>query len=104
MWTDVRWRPAIEEGEPEVVDEVLRLLRRAFPLEPSLPYPWREWKELLDIAGPDLGTNPITPPRRQPAQGQLLNAGHPVLQQPGPRRHRRPASSTDRHPRPHQHD
>ena len=51
MWTDVRWRPAIEEGEPEVVDEVLRLLRRAFPLEPSLPYPWREWKELLDIAG-----------------------------------------------------
>jgi hypothetical protein len=51
MWTDVRWRPAIEEGEPEVVEEILRLLRRAFPLEPSLPYPWREWKELLDIAG-----------------------------------------------------
>jgi hypothetical protein len=51
MWTEVRWRPAIEEGEPEVVDEVLRLLRRAFPLEPSLPYPWREWKELLDIGG-----------------------------------------------------
>jgi hypothetical protein len=51
MWTEVRWRPAIEEGEPEVVDEVLRLLRRAFPLEPSLPYPWREWKALLDIAG-----------------------------------------------------
>jgi hypothetical protein len=50
MWTEIRWRPAIEEGEPEVVDEVLRLLRRAFPLEPSLPYPWREWKELLDIA------------------------------------------------------
>jgi hypothetical protein len=51
MWTDVRWRPPIEEGEPQVVDEVLRLLRRAFPLEPSLPYPWREWKELLDYAG-----------------------------------------------------
>jgi hypothetical protein len=50
MWTEVRWRPAIEEGEPEVVDEVLRLLRRALPLEPELPYPWREWKELLDIA------------------------------------------------------
>ena len=51
MWTEIRWRPAIEEGEPAVVDGVLRLLRRAFPLEPSLPYPWREWKELLDIAG-----------------------------------------------------
>jgi hypothetical protein len=51
MWTDVRWRPPTEEGEPEVVDEVLRLLRRAFPLEPALPYPWREWKELLDING-----------------------------------------------------
>jgi hypothetical protein len=51
MWTDVRWRPPIEEGEPKVVDEVLRLLRRAFPLDPTLPYPWREWKELLDVAG-----------------------------------------------------
>jgi hypothetical protein len=51
MWTDVRWRPAIEEGEPALIEAVLRLLRRALPLEPGLPYPWREWKELLDIAG-----------------------------------------------------
>ena len=51
MWTDVRWRPPTEEGEPEVVEEALRLLRRAFPLDPALAYPWREWKELLDING-----------------------------------------------------
>lgn len=81
MWTEVRWRPAIEEGEPEVVEEVLRLLRRAFPLEPSLPYPWREWKELLDIGGdPDpmrerveseAATAPEAPPigyRRNPVR------------------------------------
>ena len=29
-----------------IQEEVLRLLSRAFPLDPSLPYPWREWKEL----------------------------------------------------------
>src|SRR5205085_11312416 len=51
MWTDVRWRPTLEEGEPELVSEVLRLLRWAFPLDPKLPYPWREWRELLDMAG-----------------------------------------------------
>jgi hypothetical protein len=51
MWTDVRWRPPTEAGENELIVEVLRLLRRAFPLDPGLPYPWREWKELLDFAG-----------------------------------------------------
>jgi hypothetical protein len=34
-------------------DEVLRLLARAFPLDPSLPYPWREWHELAQIRGSD---------------------------------------------------
>jgi hypothetical protein len=46
MWTEIRWRPPSEEERP-VVDDALRLLRRAFPLDPSLPYPWREWHELI---------------------------------------------------------
>jgi hypothetical protein len=51
MWTDVRWRLPADETERAVHEEVLRLLARAFPLDPSLPYPWREWKELADLRG-----------------------------------------------------
>jgi hypothetical protein len=51
MWTDVRWREPIDVAEQGVHDEVLRLLAKAFPLDPSLPYPWREWKELADYRG-----------------------------------------------------
>ena len=40
MWLDVRWRAPAVEGEAELIDEVHRLLSKAFPLEPGLPYPW----------------------------------------------------------------
>ena len=51
MWTDVRWRQPVDDGERLVQEEVIRLLSRAFPLDPSLPYPWREWKELTHLHG-----------------------------------------------------
>jgi hypothetical protein len=50
MWSEVRWRAPATQGERITIDEILRLLRKAFPLDPELPYPWREWKELLDLA------------------------------------------------------
>ncbi|MEX2011051.1 MAG: hypothetical protein WEF51_02315, partial [Chloroflexota bacterium] len=50
MWSEVRWRAPATQSERNTIDEVLRLLRKAFPLDPELPYPWREWKELLDLA------------------------------------------------------
>jgi hypothetical protein len=49
MWTEVRWRTPAADGEPELFDEVLRLLHRAYPLDPSLPYPWHEWGEMLRL-------------------------------------------------------
>ena len=51
MWTEVRWRPAVEPAEQKLLDEVARLLWQAFPFDPSLAYPWREWRELLQIRG-----------------------------------------------------
>lgn len=51
MWTDIRWRPPTDDAERAIHEEVLRLLARAFPLDPSLPYPWHEWKELADWRG-----------------------------------------------------
>ncbi|HEX5012972.1 MAG TPA: hypothetical protein VFV72_02350 [Candidatus Limnocylindrales bacterium] len=53
MWTEVRWRPPADDDERRVHDEVLRLLARAFPLDPSLPFPWREWHEIARMRGLD---------------------------------------------------
>jgi hypothetical protein len=58
LWTDIRWRPPATDDERAALDEVARLLRRAFPLEPSLPYPWREWRDVLQLLG--LATDPMT--------------------------------------------
>jgi len=49
MWTEVRWRPAVDPAEQQLLDEVARLLWQAFPLDPTLVYPWREWNELLAV-------------------------------------------------------
>ena len=51
MWTEVRWRQPVDDAERAVHEEVVRLLSHAFPLDPSLPYPWREWKELTKLRG-----------------------------------------------------
>jgi hypothetical protein len=54
LWTEVRWRPPADDGERATMDEALTLLRRALPTDPSLPYPWREWAELMRLrASPD---------------------------------------------------
>jgi hypothetical protein len=53
MWTEVRWRAPATDAERRVNDEVLRLLGRAFPLDPSLAYPWRDWLELARVRGSD---------------------------------------------------
>jgi hypothetical protein len=50
MWTQVRWRaPAIQE-ERLLLEEVHRLLSKAYPNDPTLAYPWRAWAELVDNA------------------------------------------------------
>jgi hypothetical protein len=57
LWLAVRWRPPIGPAETAVVDDVLATLRRAYPLEPGLPWPWAEWRELLVLRGqPDPAT------------------------------------------------
>jgi len=50
MWTEVRWRtPALNE-ERLLLDEIHRLLSKAYPNDPTLAYPWRAWAELVDHA------------------------------------------------------
>ncbi len=65
MWLYVRWRTPLPEHEAELLLDVHADLERAYRLDPSLDYPWREWQELLGYielyygddahqAGPDL--------------------------------------------------
>lgn len=53
MWTEVRWRSPGGDDERATMDEVHRLLSRAFPIEPSLDYPWAAWAEIVTLRGID---------------------------------------------------
>jgi hypothetical protein len=60
LWLEVRWRPPVGVEEVRVVDDVLETLRRAYPLEPALPWPWPEWRELFQLRGlPDPATRAL---------------------------------------------
>jgi len=80
MWTMVRWRDPVDDAERRLNDEVLRLLARAFPLDPSLAYPWREWHELAQIRGTDdaMTRQVEAKAKRAPAQVQVGYRRHPV--------------------------
>jgi hypothetical protein len=53
MWLEVRWRTPAMEGEADLFDEVHRLLSRAYPIDPDLPFPWHAWAELTALRGVD---------------------------------------------------
>jgi hypothetical protein len=59
MWTDVRWRPPLEDvpAEAELLTEVAGLLTRAYQDDPTLSYPWKEWAEIHDFLGTDGALN-----------------------------------------------
>ncbi len=51
MWCDVRWRGPVTPAERRVQDEVLQTLKHGVALDTKLPWPWREWGELLKLRG-----------------------------------------------------
>jgi hypothetical protein len=53
MWTEVRWRTPAMTRERLLLDEVHRMLSKAYPLDPNLPFPWRAWAELVEHLGVD---------------------------------------------------
>ena len=80
LWLDVRWRPPAGAEETALVDGVLATLRRAYPLEPGLPWPWAAWRELFQLRGQpdpatrallDRGAGPLVggPPGDEPSIG-----------------------------------
>ena len=48
MWREVRWRVPLTDDEGRLLMDVHLDLAGAFRLDPSLDYPWREWRELME--------------------------------------------------------
>jgi len=55
MWLQVRWRKPAIDGEAELLEDVHRLLSKAYPIEPDLTYPWHAWAEIVSYTGAEDG-------------------------------------------------
>jgi hypothetical protein len=53
MWSDVRWRAPLDDGERAELVHVHDELARAHAADPRLPLPVREWRELAELV-PDV--------------------------------------------------
>ncbi len=51
MWSDVRWRKPVNNHEAALLRSTLKSLSTSYRMDPSLNFPWNEWKELLNLAG-----------------------------------------------------
>jgi len=80
LWLEVRWRPPIGVDEIKQVDDILDTLRRAYPLEPGLAWPWREWRELFQLRGvPDPATRALLDRGAGPLVGGPEGDGPPPI-------------------------
>jgi hypothetical protein len=51
LWTEVVWRAPLLDEERQLLRDVARMLELAWREDPTLPYPWREWQEVLGYLG-----------------------------------------------------
>jgi hypothetical protein len=74
MWKDVRWRPPLSEPEAGALEDAAAMLERAFRLNRSREYPWREWRELIEYG------NIATPLRDEIlARAEAVDPGIPLI-------------------------
>jgi hypothetical protein len=51
LWTEMVWRPPLLDEERKAFRAIASLLESAWREDPTLAYPWREWRELLAFLG-----------------------------------------------------
>ncbi|MFM7162567.1 MAG: hypothetical protein ACKO3P_19590 [Planctomycetaceae bacterium] len=61
MWEQVCWRAPLDETEGELLLDLHNDLAAAYALDPTLPFPWREWAEVLDLLEEDESANEVEP-------------------------------------------
>jgi hypothetical protein len=80
LWLAVRWRPPAGPEEIQLVDDILATLRRAYPLEPGLAWPWQAWRELFQLRGqPDPATRALLDRGAGPLGGSPTPDGAPAI-------------------------
>ncbi len=63
MWSNVRWRLPVNDTERNALKDVADSLRSAYQLNPTLPYPWAEWEEILELLGADDSEKELVRPK-----------------------------------------
>jgi hypothetical protein len=82
MCMNVRWRELPGDTEEwDTAENVLQDLHRAYQGDPSLPFPWREWAELLDYLNyeDDLTEEVHRRAAQEPERPLLGYRRHPVV-------------------------
>jgi hypothetical protein len=82
MCMNVRWRELLSDTDEWDTDEnVLQDLYKAYQGDPSLPFPWREWAEILDYLnyGDELTEEVHRRAAQEPERPLLGYWRHPVL-------------------------
>jgi hypothetical protein len=51
MWSQVAWRPALDDDDAQINELALRLIEEAHRDDPGLDCPWEAWTELANHAG-----------------------------------------------------
>jgi hypothetical protein len=59
MWEQVCWRAPMDDAEGELLLDIHNDLAAAYALDPTLPFPWREWAEVLDLLEEDESADEI---------------------------------------------
>lgn len=95
MWTKIRWRTPVDDAETDALKMAADSLARAHQLDPHLPYPWAEWREILELlkANPPERELVLANAHGQPAIG--YRRGNVVVTLPGGWRIRVPGSFSD---------
>ncbi len=63
MWSNVPWRLPVNDTERNALKDVADSLRSAYQLNPTLPYPWAEWEEILELLGADDSEKELVRPK-----------------------------------------
>lgn len=61
MWETVCWRAPIDEEESDLLLDIHNDLAAAYDLDPTLPFPWREWAEVIDLLEEDEAAEELNP-------------------------------------------
>jgi hypothetical protein len=80
LWSDVRWRKPLTEAEGDLLMDVHLDLCRAHACDPTLPFPWAEWRELIEhieayfgyVARDEGDVEPLVNQKAAEATGGLL--------------------------------